>query len=397
MQEKIRIISNGSRMSKLRLRLPVTGLLLLLLCHNAGAQVRKPFIPRTLDRIYAIVQGDSAKPYKKYYFAVPIISYKPETRWIFGITMGHIFRTRIGDSITRPSIIRMNVSYSQENQFSFRPYIDLFTRGNRFNIRAIYTYTDFAEYYWGIGLNTSSSVKELYDFRMQKLNIKAAYRFLPGWYGGIQYSYERMYDVHIPSGGLLETARVWGSTGYAAAGPGFTLYYDDRDHVYSPLNGHMIEVSGTVYFRTDGIHTPRSFQNFTLDARKYVQLWKENVLASQVYFNLNDGRPPFRMLGTLGSDVFMRGYYNGRYRENHAMAFQAELRKTIWGPIGCVFFAGGGSVSLRPSQLFDQILPNYGVGIRVKAIPRERMNIRADVGFGSKGNQAFYVTLNEAF
>ncbi len=39
----------------------------------------------------------------------------------------------------------------------------------------------------------------------------------------------------------------------------------------------------------------------------------------------------------------------------------------------------------------------YGAGLRIMAIPREKINMRFDVAFGNKNSQTFYVTLNEAF
>src|ERR1700754_4395317 len=108
-------------------------LLMGFVCMHASAQ-RKNFILRTMDWGYKIVQGDSAKPYKKYYFAVPIVAYRPESKWILGISLAHIFRTQQGDQITRPSIIRANVSYSQQHQFAFRPFLEIFSKMNRLNI-----------------------------------------------------------------------------------------------------------------------------------------------------------------------------------------------------------------------------------------------------------------------
>jgi hypothetical protein len=62
-----------------------------------------------------------------------------------------------------------------------------------------------------------------------------------------------------------------------------------------------------------------------------------------------------------------------------------------------VVFAGGGTVGRIPSELTSGIKPNIGFGLRVKAIPRERVNVRADWGFGENGINALYIGLNEAF
>lgn len=365
------------------------------LAQDTIPQPRKPFIPRTIDWGYRIIEGDSAHPRKRYIFPFPIVSYRPESRWILGVSVTQIFKTGNKDSLTRPSLVRFNVSYSQEKQFAIRPAFEYFSKANKYNIRGYFSYTDFGEYYWGIGSGTPESNKEAYGFNMLRTNVKVARLFSKHLYAGLQYSMENMYNVKHDSAGTLASSSAYGKDGYLASGLGFTFYYDDREHVYFPYKGQIIELSNVFYNKALG--SEYNFYNITADARKYVGLWKENVLAFHGLVNLNFGNIPFRMMGVLGSENYMRGYYNGRFRDNHAMAFQAELRKTIWGPVGAVVFAGFGSVGNTMGNLTSDLKPNLGVGLRVKAIPSQRVNVRVDYGIGSDGINAFYVTLNEAF
>lgn len=355
---------------------------------------RKPFIPRTIDWGYRIIEGDPANPRKHLMFPFPIVAYKPETRWILGVSLTYIFKAS-KDSITRPSTLRTNIAYSQNKQFSFIPSFDYFSKHNLYNLRGKYTYTDFGEYYYGIGKDAPASNKELYSFRMHRANLRLARLVIPKLYVGLQYNYEQIFNMQTDSAGLMQTTQPIGYQGYKVSGLGFTVYYDNRDHVYFPHHGWMVELSNAFYNKALG--SEYHFTNITLDARHYIHLWKENVLALQGYINHNNGETPFRMEGVLGSDMFMRGYYNGRFRDQHAMAFQAELRKTIWGPIGMVVFAGGGTVSNVFGDLFSGIKPNIGAGLRIKAIPSQRVNLRFDYGWGSSGNSAAYISLNEAF
>jgi hypothetical protein len=39
----------------------------------------------------------------------------------------------------------------------------------------------------------------------------------------------------------------------------------------------------------------------------------------------------------------------------------------------------------------------YGIGVRMLAIPREKINMRLDYGRGINGIEGIYITLNEAF
>jgi outer membrane protein assembly factor BamA len=378
--------------------------MMLLLSATQGMAQRKNLIDRTLDWSYKIVQGDSAHPRKHYFFPVPILAYKPETRWIYGLSLTQLFHSKHNDSLTRPSAIRLNTSYSQNNQFSIRAMGEIFTDKNKFDINGLIQYTDFVENYYGIGINRPDSA-QLYYFRLVKIALKGTYLIRKGLYAGVQYNLENMYDIRPENNGTVflddQSKKVPGTApaGSVSSGMGFSLEYDNRDNIFFPKKGYDIELSNCFY--TTAFGSQYTFHNITLDARKFIDLWKENVLAIQAFANINwnpvNGSIPFRMLGTLGSDTYMRGYYNGRYRDNNAMAFQTELRKTIWGPLAMVVFAGFGTVSKTPDGLTTNLKANYGGGLRVMAIPKEKMNIRLDYGMGVDGIAAFYLTMGEAF
>lgn len=93
----------------------------------------------------------------------------------------------------------------------------------------------------------------------------------------------------------------------------------------------------------------------------------------------------------------MRGYYNGRFRDNNLLTAQAELRKTVWGPFSIAAFGGLGGVNASAKNIFNNQQLNLGLGLRMKAIPRERMNMRFDMSWMGDGSRAIYITMNEAF
>ncbi len=372
-----------------------TGLLFLLAACTVSVHAQqKNFMLRSMDWGYRIVQGDSANPHKKYFFPIPMVAYKPETRWILGLSTTSIFRVS-HDSITRPSFVRVNISYSQERQFAIRPQLELFTRNNMWNIRANYTYTDFAEFFWGMGIQSQASDRALYSFRMHRANVKAAYLVKKHLYAGAQYVFEKMFQMDVSKAPLLKQSEIVGSNGYSASGAGFYLTYDSRDNIYFPYTGLLAEVSVASF--NPALGSTHRFTNVIADVRWYKQLWNENILAIQIYSQHNAGNIPFRMAATLGNEMFMRGYYTGRFRDDHALAIQAEVRKHIWGPAGAVFFAGTGTASPGFNQLLKMHKPHIGAGLRIKAIPRERINMRFDYAIGVDGNSAAYISLNEAF
>ncbi len=371
-------------------------LLIYFLLQTASASAQqKNFVLRTMDWAYKLVEGDSANPKKKYLFVIPILSYKPETRWQAGINVSYFFKAGKMDSTTRTSAIRSNFSITQNKQYSIRPFFDVFTNRNKYNFRGQYQFTDFIEYYWGIGNQVQESAKELYSFRQHKANVKAMRLITHGLYAGIQLNIENTYGLGYAENGFMKTSGITGTTGYFEAGIGPVVSFDTRNHVFYPTNGHFIDLSATFYQKALG--SDHTFNSINIDARKYFSLGGEQVIALQAFGHFNTRQVPYRMMGTIGNESYFRGYYFGRFRDIHAATFQAEWRKPVWGPVGIVVFAGAGNVSADLNGLSSRVKPMVGGGIRVKAIPREKVNVRLDYAWGEKGIQAFYITLNEAF
>ena len=351
-------------------------------------------LEKMIDKMYDKIEGDSAKPKKNSFFAVPIWGVSPETGFLIGLSLIYLHR-QYNDTFTRPSLFRLNTQYTQLSQYSIRPYIDLFTKNNRYNIKASYTFKSYNEYYWGIGNETPNNNKALYDFSQNRLQLRVTKQVFKGIYLGIQSEQNLTNGFNFKEDSLFEKKEVIGKNGSFTSGVGLVVSFDNRNQIYYPTKGHFIDI--TTLFNQAFFGSDFNFNNLTIDARKYVKLWNKNVLALQGFVNLNDGNIPFKQLATIGSESYMRGYYNGRFRDNHAMAFQAELRKKVWGPISLTFFGGFGNVANQTSILFTNLKPNYGIGFRAIAIRRDHVNIRIDYGRGENGIQGFYFTMNEAF
>jgi outer membrane protein assembly factor BamA len=362
-----------------------------------STQQRKGFIGRTIDFTYKIIQGDASKPKNNYLIIVPMVSYKPETRWILGLSNNYYFRpTKDTNTLTRLSLIRVNISYSQNKQFSVWPRAEIFTKDNKWLIRAHYQFTDFSENYWGIGIDTKNEDQELYGFYMHRALLRLSRMVLKNFYVGVHANLEIMYDVsYTKTPSQLQQGLVNGHTGYNASGYGVNVSYDNRENIVYPLSGSFVDLQYTNYNETMG--GDYNFHNLIAEGRSFFRLWKQNVLALQGYATLNSVNAPFRMMGTLGNEFFLRGYYAGRYRDFDALAFQAELRKTVIEPINAVFFVGMGTVSPNITKRFNQVKPTAGVGLRIRAIPKERVNLRLDYAIGVDGSRTFYLNLNESF
>ena len=351
-------------------------------------------IIRLVNRFYRIMEGDSAKPKKNYFFTLPIWSVAPETGIKIGLSLGYMFRNGEKEN-TRPSLVRLNTSYTQNHQLNIRPSADIFFSENKYNLKAQYIYNRFNEFYWGIGNLAPDSADELYDFKQHKFNARLTRQFVKDLYIGGQVMYEKVYENKFKAISTAPVSGVAGINGYQIFGAGLALAFDNRGNIYYPLKGAYLEISNFFFYSSK--MGQYKFSNITVDFRKYFGLWKENVLAIQGFASINNGDIPYRQMGTMGNEMIMRGYYNGRYRDNHFVAAQAELRKTIWGPLGVVVFGGMGNVGSDFNNLAQHIKPNYGFGFRATTIRREHINARIDFGFIDGKIEGFYFTLSEAF
>ena len=79
-------------------------------------------------------------------------------------------------------------------------------------------------------------------------------------------------------------------------------------------------------------------------ANGYTRVWKDAILATELYGEFNAAGTPWSMLARMGGSRRMRGYYEGQYNDNCMITFQAELRQRIWRRIGAVAWGGAGNV-----------------------------------------------------
>lgn len=366
----------------------------LLLLSGVIPATAQSGLERLIERGYRIIEGDTSKHRERFFFALPIWDVAPETGIKLGLSTGFIFRLNKTDKRTRPSLIRLNTSYTQNGQFNIRPNLELFTPGNRYHVKAQFVYNDFNERYWGVG-NKVTDPFEVYRFKQQKVNLRLMRQWFPGWYAGAQLQYERIYQVRFPDSSAFPASGAKGINGYEVLGLGLAVAFDNRDNIYYPSKGVYLEVSNLMH--SSSLAGNHSYHAITSDFRTYHALTKGSVLALQFMGVFNDGNVPYRQMGTMGNEMIMRGYYNGRYRDQNFAALQAEWRQHVWGPAGFTLFAGAGNVAATPGNLTTGIKPNYGVGLRGLLIRKEHLNIRLDIGFGEKGIRGLYFTMGEAF
>jgi outer membrane protein assembly factor BamA len=189
---------------------------------------------------------------------------------------------------------------------------------------------------------------------------------------------------------------VPGRDGYHISGFGGSFTYDTRNNAFSPDQGEMLQFyfnRFAHYFGSDYDYT-----NFVLDLRKFIMIYRHEVLAIQAYGFFNAGETPLRSLALLGGANFMRGYYQGRYRDKNLGIVQSEYRIPLFWRFGATVFGDLGNVAPNLAGInFQGIKYSYGGGIRFALNPTEKLNLRLDYGIGEGKSNGFYFQLGEAF
>jgi len=175
-------------------------------------------------------------------------------------------------------------------------------------------------------------------------------------------------------------------------GAGFTLQLDSRDVPTNASRG--VHIYLCELFRPKFMGNKYHFATTDFRASWYHTAWRDAIVAAELRTVFNFGKPSWAMMALLGNSSFMRGYYKGRYRDNHLWATQVELRQHIWRHSGIVVWAGGGNV-FHDGKSLQHFLPNWGFGYRFAF--RKNMNLRLDMGFGKSGQHGFNFSVNEAF
>jgi len=350
------------------------------------------------SRVFTDSTGVESPEYKNTFIVLPAVGYTPNTSWFFGTSGNYLFKLRGSDSTTRTSNINPFLIYTLEKQLIIQCDYTIFLKNEEYIFSGDAAYLNFPQFYYGIGNNTLDVNKEKFSYNVFFIKQILSKKITTDLFGKIGYDYYNIFKVERKENGLLDLIeRPAAYDGGVASGITLGMGYDSRNNVLNSSKGVFLNFKSTFYPKMLG--SGFVFQTYVLDARKYLKLFKnrEDVLAFHGYGLFNFGDIPFALMAKLGGEVIMRGYYKGRYRDNHLLAFQAEYRLHVWKRIGVVGFAGFGDVAHNINKFnVNDIKYSYGMGLRIKLIKKEDLNLRIDYGITPiSGN--FYISIAEAF
>jgi outer membrane protein assembly factor BamA len=339
--------------------------------------------------------GDRTAEGRNGWIFFPYIFYTPETRVGVGGGGGYFFRNPCSCDESRPSTVLGNVIYTQNKQLVLAVQPSIYWRDEKYYLRTELSYQKFPDKFYGIGNDTDEDAEEDFTPENFQIILKTQVRLLPGLYLGplVEFSDSRLKKV--TEGGLLASGKIRGSEGGQASGVGMEINRDTRDNVYYPSTGGYYQLSAIFFSAVLG--SDYEFKRYILDLRQYLPVTAAHVLALQFYGRSTNREVPFQLLSKLGGTYQMRGYYEGRYRDQDMIVLQGEYRLPLWRRFGLVCFAGVGDVACKTSAFHARdFKSSAGLGIRYLLEPEEKLNLRFDFGFG-KDTSGFYVNFTEAF
>ncbi|MDZ7722893.1 MAG: BamA/TamA family outer membrane protein [candidate division KSB1 bacterium] len=203
-----------------------------------------------------------------------------------------------------------------------------------------------------MGNDTKEDNEENYTPRIFQVRANMQRKLSAETYVGLKANLKYHKILTIADGEFQSSGDIVGRGTGTASGLGVSLTRDTRNNVFYPSAGTLFKIAVQ---RFDGlIGSDYDFTRLSADVRSYLRPFQSHIIAINGYASFMTGNPPFHMLsllGQVGERNVMRGYYQGRYRDNNILVLQTEYRMPVWWRFGCAVFGGIGDVSHKMSGL----------------------------------------------
>ena len=334
---------------------------------------------------------------KHTFYVVPTVNYQPETSWGFGIAGANYFKY---NDEKRISNLSYSAEYTLKNQFSVSVYPKIYFPSSDWYLYANVGYKRYPNTFYGIGNSYEKSSLERkvsYNSNAFFLNAQPQYFLTEKWLIGVTFSmrWEKLI------GNSVFPEQIRGVEPYFIWGIGGVVSYDSRDNLFYPTKGVFFKTAFHYYEPYLG----SSFRmgQFSAEFRQFVTLYKEFVFAWQAKTEMVFGEVPFQLLPTFGGCDNMRGFRNGRWRDDLSIMLQAEFRLPIWRRLKAAVFGSIGDVYNWKDWNFVVPKIAYGAGLRLR-LNKAKVNLRFDVARQNyddwknfRKGWGFYFTASEAF
>ena len=325
--------------------------------------------------------------------AIPIINYNRTQGVIVGALVSYYYKVNKKDTISPSSNTGIFGMYTAKQSYMALGFTRLYFAGDRWRVTAAAGVMDINfQFYLE---EPVAATGKFYDYST-KANL-----FVLQLQRNI---YKRIYLG--PTGSFVKSTTTFGLPGESGEDSvthsrlnnvGYIISNDTRDHVQNPIRGMFLNFKNQFY--RDWVNSDFEFVRYIVTYNQFFKFSKKDdsqVMAMRATFNIATGDVPFEGQTVVGGDD-IRGYSQGRYRDDQVYTLQAEYRYNFYNRWGLVAFAGVASAVEKFADIPDELLlPGVGAGIRFKMLPTEKVNIGIDAGVG-KDDYSITFRIGESF
>jgi hypothetical protein len=323
------------------------------------------------------------------WYAFPTLFYTPETRLGGGAT-GGIF----AGGASQPSSVQGDVSVTLNAQYAVNLRAERYRRGGRQRFFTEMAVSEYPDVFYGLGPTTTDAMEETFTDRYVNVLLQMERRVAPGWRVGLRVRGRHDAITEVERSGLLDGPGIPGHDGATIVGIGPVVTRDTRDRLFYPHRGQLVMAYALGHAGWWG--STFDFTRIVLDARQYVPLGHRHVVGLQAYGEAVSGTAPFTVLPRLGGPLRMRGYLEGRFRDDVYATVQGAWRFPLWGRFAGGLFASTGAVAGRLDRFgSDGLEVAGGGGLRFR-LNDEGVHIRVDYALSKEGG-GLYITAMDAF
>lgn len=322
---------------------------------------------------------------------IPLIGYNRSIDFSLGVMLNGFYSVNQRDTISPKSSTKLLGIYSTNNSWFGAFVQQLYLKEDKWRIKLIGGMGNANLMVW-TDLGPSSGQYIDYSTQMWQINLdvkrKVYKKLYVGLYGALSKA-ETTFDVIDPeTGENYKDIQTMNNVG-------FNILWDSRNDVYYPTKGIQVYLNNR--FFAGALGNDSSFTKIEITYNQYFNFKSDRkVMLVRFFSRLSFGEVPFQGQNTIRADD-IRGYSQGKFRDNQTYTLQTEYRHRFKNRWGFVAFAGiAAAVPDISGLLSTQYLPGVGAGVRFMLIRKMKMNIGIDVGVGRE-DWSLTFRIGEAF
>jgi outer membrane protein assembly factor BamA len=325
--------------------------------------------------------------------AIPMINYNRTQGIVVGAIVSNYFKINKKDTLSPSSNIGIAGIYTEQKSYMVFAYSALYFDQDRWRLRMAAGSMDINFQFYLEDPVTSTGNFTDYSTKANLVLLQLQRNIFKRIYFG-------------PTGSFIKAQTTFafpGANGEDSVSKsilnniGYIITNDTRDHVQYPTKGMFLNFKNQFY--RNWIGSDYEFVRYIIAYNQFFNLEKlsnRHVLVARATLNIATGNVPFEGQTVVGGED-IRGYSQGKYRNDQVYTLQAEYRWNFYRKWGLVAFAGLASAVANVSDITNSpLLPGVGAGLRFRMLPTERVNIGVDAAVG-RGDYSITFRIGEAF